>query len=354
VSIVPTRVEREVPALSIGLKLPLVDGQHNLYLRIGLHQLSSTITEARAISSLQSNTEVNIEEGTSEDENESFNLGDIQKANLLATAKNMEENNRSEETASSDPFARYKPEESFVWNEKIKGLFDFCQQDSAKVAARQHVEALREPSDLHLPCPPLDRSATKHFKDLVKGQDKVKVAQALAALNMDSKLVNYQGAIKQQVKLAYEMARLLDTDKPSVPELLRVCSSMVSLLYSLDSEVVGDRRESIAFYLNQNVELARGLPMPGEKEALFDKAFVLAAEAEQKKEQILYQQAQPGYSATMDTQRQNTVQRYKPYIFNKRNGQDNGNPRYSGYGRGARKGWQLKSNAMPLHSTGKC
>jgi hypothetical protein len=245
----------------------------------------------------------------------------------------------------------YKPEVPVVWNEKVKDLFDFCKQDAAKRAARKHVEELKEPPGLQLPCPPLDRSAAKHFRELAKGQDKVKVTQALAALNLDTKLISYQKALKEQVKLSYEMARLLASDKPAVPELLRVCSSQISLFYAQNGEFVGDRRESAAFYLDQNVELARGLPMPEEKEALFDKAFVLATEAEQKKAQILYQQ--PPVATVSDLSRPSTSQRYRAYGYPRRNAQESGVFRNPGY-KGQKKPWQVRNNAMPMQNPGKC
>jgi hypothetical protein len=273
----------------------------------------------------------------------------IQKANMQQASAAGEEATKTKGTG--DLFDLYKPDVPFEWDPKVKNLFEFCKQPSARKAAELHVEGLPEPSQLGWPVPSLDRSAVRQFKQALKGYDKVKKTQALAALNMDNKLLSYQKNLLNLMKLAYEASKQLASPAPSLAELLKINSTAVALLFKYNGGFVTDCRESGAFYLDCDVELVRNLPLPEAGAALFDQAFVTAAEAERKKDQVLYTQQQPATSTEVRGEpRQTDSQRYKPYMGRKPTGLGSA-PRNGA--RTARRAWFNRGNEMPPRHNGE-
>jgi hypothetical protein len=302
------------------------------------------------------NQKVSVEDSSSGEEEQGIDLREIQRANLEAARRSAEGTKVNEpevvrKAGEIDYFALYKPDTPFVWEPRVRDLFEFCRQDSSKKAAEAHVNSLQEPSDLQLPNPSLDRSAAKHFREAAKGYDKLKKAQAYAALNLDSKLIEYQRTTLNLVKLSYEAAKQMAAQDVSLADLLKLNSSAISLLYKLNADLVADRRESIAFYLDRDIELARNLPMPEANGYLFDKVFVEAAEAEQKKEQAMHQSQTAIPTGPGEGRRHDGSSRYKPYSH--RRGLDNYGGGRNGGRAGPRKLWPPRSNAMPSRNEGE-
>jgi hypothetical protein len=248
-----------------------------------------------------------------------------------------------------DPFAIFEPSQPFEWDPKVQKLFDFCRQDSAKTAASSHVASLKNPTNLQLPCPLLDRSATKQFKEAVKGQDKLKKSQALAAINLDSKIMAYQHSTVDLMKLVYESSRLMAGEEVSKTDLLKVNSSVISLLYSMNSKFIHDRRESIAFFIDGDIELARSLPLPAPDEFLFGKVYIETAETEEKKDKVFSRKKPDTTSETGAANKQENPTRYRPYHNQHRYNRDQ-----PGSSKGNQRNRQIwpKNNAIP-RQTGK-
>jgi hypothetical protein len=170
-------------------------------------------------------------------------------------------------------------------------LFDYCRQPEARKEMQQCLEQLTHPSNTQLTIPLMDRIAVKTFKEATKSYDSVNRAKAIAALSFDKKLSQYQEHVKSNITLLYEGSRLISEPIPSVPDLLKILSALITLQYQQNATLITDRRESGAYYLERDVEVATALPPPGEGDFLFDKAFVAAAEDERKRAKALYEQS---------------------------------------------------------------
>jgi hypothetical protein len=293
---------------------------------------------------------------SSEEEQEDFDLAKLQKRQLAETKERQDTTKVGTgdflPEDKSDAFAAYKPRPPFAWDPRVQDLFAFCRQKEAQKEAKVFLEGLQEPADLELPNPVLDRAAAKHFRDAAKGSDRTRRAQALAALHLDKKLSDYQTMVKGLMKLSYESSRILASKEVSKADLLKVNSALISTVYDLNGSLVKDRRESAAFHLDRDVELAGSLPLPVGEQFLFDQAYVKAAEAELKKKKVLNTEPLPSTSAGSGSNRLEGYQRNKPYNNQRRSYNEGGNSFRNNVHNG-RKPWSLKSNAVPGRGQGK-
>jgi ribonuclease HI len=204
--------------------------------------------------------------------------------------------------AGDDLFDDFIPREPFIWDPKLKGFFQCCQQADAKKSAEDQIALLPEPSDLGLAVPPLDRAAANILKSDFRSSDRAKKIRAMAILSWDKKVLGYQAKCRSSLKMLYEAARLLTDPLFTKRAMLHKIGTLISTTCSQAETMTVDRREAMAYYLHKDVDLARELPLPKENEALFDKLFMETSELDKKHEKMLSETPRnnPGTSFARD------------------------------------------------------
>jgi hypothetical protein len=202
----------------------------------------------------------NLSEGSDEEE---LDIGALQKQDFLEQQA-LKANLIINQSEDDDPFAHCAPKPPFEWNPKVKGFFEFYSQQSSLESFNQQSDKYSFPSESGFYVPELDRVASRHFKEDMKASDRSKRLRALGAFNFDKKVSTYQSKMKSGIKLIYEAARSLTDPVISKAHLLKLNGSLLAMLFDQNRLMTLDRRESTAFYLGRDVEIARSLPLPKE------------------------------------------------------------------------------------------
>jgi hypothetical protein len=128
-----------------------------------------------------------------------------------------------------DPFSLYKPSTQLYGTQSGR-LFDFCKQDSAKLAVGYMLPAWRSLPTYNCPVPcwivQLQNIFARQQIDRIRSID-----PSISCIAFGCQIRGISKSIKDLLKLTFETSRLLASNEASLAELLKVNSSTVSLLY---------------------------------------------------------------------------------------------------------------------------
>jgi hypothetical protein len=262
-------INHEVSLLRCWLELQLGIFPYGLFFS-SLTRLNSVVLQASDIVNVEDHAGKEQEIDSDED---GFSLAGMQRQELLELQAGKVDG-PGVTTDEDDPFAHCTPKPPFEWHPKVKGFFEFYTQQLALNQTHQQAETLSFPTNSGFHVPDLDRAALRQLKEDMKASDRSKRLRAVGAFTFDKKVSSYQAKSKSSIKLLYEAARSLTDPMISKAALLKLNGGLVSLLFEQHNSMTIDRRESLAFYLGNDVDLAKNLALPAEGKVYFIYGFL--------------------------------------------------------------------------------